>query len=40
MNNFQIVKIQPEGVAWHLFDFFCQFQPAIAYKSFAYKKSV
>ena len=21
VNNFQIAKVQPQGVAWHLFDF-------------------
>ena len=35
-NNFQIkVQLQWQGVA---FDFFCQFQPTVAYKSAAYKK--
>ena len=33
VNNFQIAKIQP-----HLI--FCQFQPGVAYKSVAYRKSV
>ena len=33
-NNFQIAKVQPQGVA----QFFCQFQPGVAYKSAAYTK--
>ena len=32
-NNFQIAKVKPQGVA-------CQFEPGVAYKSVAYKKSV
>ena len=36
-NNFQIAKVQPQGVAKFLLDFF-QFQPGLAYKSVAYKK--
>ena len=39
-NNFQIAKVQPQGVVQLLLDFFCQFQPAVAYKSVPYKKSV
>ena len=39
VNNFQIAKVQPQGVAFAYF--FCQFQPGVAYKSVAYiKKSV
>ena len=29
--NFQIVKVQPQTIA------FCQFQPGVAYKSVGYK---
>ena len=36
-NNFQIAKVQPQGVASLLLDF-CQFQPGVAYKSVAYLK--
>ena len=36
-NNFQIAKVQRQGVALFLLDFF-QFQPGVAYKSVAYKK--
>ena len=32
-NNFQIAKVKPQGVV-------CQFEPGVAYKSVAYKKSV
>ena len=32
-------KVQPQGVAYLLLNF-CKFQPGIAYKSVAYKKSV
>ena len=39
-NNFQIPKVQLQGVAQNLLNFFCQFQPGVAYKSVAYKKSV
>ena len=39
LNNFQMSKIQPHGVAYHLLEF-CQFQPGIACKSVAYKKPV
>ena len=35
-NNFQIAKVQPQGVANFLL-FFCQFKPGVAYKSVAYK---
>ena len=38
-NSFQKVKVQPKGVAWLLLKFFYQFQPAVAYKSVAYKKA-
>ena len=37
--NFQIAKVQPYGVASLLLYIFCQFQPGVAYKSVAYKKS-
>ena len=37
-NNFQIVKVQPQGIAYPLFNFFGQFQPHVAYKSAAYTK--
>ena len=37
-NNFQIPKVQPQGVAQNLLNFFCQFQPGVGYKSVAYKK--
>ena len=36
-SNFQIAKVQPQGVGWLLLNF-CQFQPNVAYKSVAYKK--
>ena len=39
VNNFQVAKAQPQGVSYPLLDF-CQFQPGVAYKSVAYKKSV
>ena len=39
VNNFQIAKVQPQGVAQHLVEIaFRQFQPSVAYKSVAYKK--
>ena len=38
-NNFQIPKVQPQGVAQNLLNFFCQFQSGVAYKSVAYKKA-
>ena len=38
-NNFQIAKVQPLGVAWVLLDFL-PILAGVAYKSFAYKKSV
>ena len=38
VNNFQIVKVQPQDNASHLLDF-CQFLPGIAYKSVAHKKA-
>ena len=38
--NFQITKVQPQGVAELLLNFFSQFQSDLAYKSVAYKKSV
>ena len=37
VNNFQISKVQPQGVAYHLLNF-CQFPPGVAYKSVAYIK--
>ena len=40
VNNLQIVKVQPQGVAYSIYLIFCQFQPGIAYKSVTYKKSV
>ena len=27
VSNFQMAKVQSRGVAYHLHDFFCQFQP-------------
>ena len=38
VNNFQIAKVQPQGVAYCLICW--QFQPGVAYKSGGYKKSV
>ena len=38
MNNFQIAKVQPQVAAWHLLNFFCQFQSVVAYKSVIYNK--
>ena len=38
-NNYQIAKVQPQGVAQRLL-IFRQFQPGVAYKSVAYIKSV
>ena len=38
-NNFQIAKVQPQGVAY-LCLIFCQFKPGVAYRSVAYKNSV
>ena len=40
VNNFQMAKVQPQGVAWLLLGFFSQIQLGIAYKSDPYKKSV
>ena len=40
VNNSQIAKVQPQGVACLLLGFFFQIQLGIAYKSDAYKKSV
>ena len=38
VNNFQIAKVQPQGVALHFL--ICpKFEPGVAYKSVAYKKS-
>ena len=37
-NNFQRVKVQPQGVAQLLLIFFCKFQPGVAYKCVAYIK--
>ena len=39
VNNFEIAKVQPQGVAWQLLEVFCQFQTGVAYKSVAYKKA-
>ena len=39
VNNFQIAKVQPRGVAQHFLTF-CQFQPGVGYKSVAYKKKL
>ena len=39
VNNFQIAKVQPQGVAMNFLDFF-QFQPGIAYESVLGKKSL
>ena len=35
----QIANVQPQGVAYICL-IFCKFQPGVAYKSAAYKKSV
>ena len=40
VNNFQMAKVQPQGVAWLFLGFFSQIQLGIVYKSDAYKKSV
>ena len=40
VNNFQIAEVQTEDDAWYLLDFFCKFQPGVAYESVAYKKRV
>ena len=40
MNNFQIVKVQPQDVAYSICLTFCQFQPDFAYKSVFVCKSV
>ena len=42
VNNIEIAKVQPQGVALLLsiYLIFCQFHPAVPYKSVAYKKSV
>ena len=37
LNNYQLTKVHPQGVAKHLLDFF-PFQSGVAYKSVAYKK--
>ena len=37
-NNFQIAKVQPQGVVWLLLDFYL-FQPGVIYKSVSYKKA-
>ena len=39
VNNFQIAKVDPQDVLGICMNF-CQFQPGVAYKSVAYKKSV
>ena len=36
----QFAKVYPQGVAYHLPDFFCQFQLGVACNSVAYKESV
>ena len=38
VNNFQIAKVQSQGVTQLLLNSFFQFQPDVAYKSVAYKK--
>ena len=38
-NIFHIAKVQPQGFACTLLDFFCQFQPGVAYKSVTYNKN-
>ena len=38
-NNFQIVKVQPQGLLSFCL-IFCKFQPGVAYKCVAYKKNV
>ena len=42
VNNIEIAKVQPQGVALLLsiYLIFCKFQPVARYKSVAYKKSV
>ena len=40
VNNFQVAKVQPQGDTKLFLEFFCQFQPDVACKSVAYKKSV
>ena len=40
VSNFKMAKVRPRGTAYHLHDFFCQFQLGVAYKSVAYKKSM
>ena len=40
VNNFQIANVQHQDIAYLLLNFFYQFQPGVAYKSVAYKKSV
>ena len=37
---FQLAKVQVQGVANYLLDLFCQFDPVVANKNAAYKKSV
>ena len=39
-NNFQIAKVQPQGVVANSCLIFYQFRLGVAYKSVAYKKSV
>ena len=39
VSNFQIVKVQPQGVTEYFYDF-CSFQAGLAYKSVAYEKSM
>ena len=36
--NFKIAKVQPQGAAKPLLNFFCQFQPGVAYESAPYTK--
>ena len=40
VNNFQVVKVQPQGVASICLIFFCQFQPDVAYENVACEKNV
>ena len=38
VNNFQIAKVQPQGLRTICLIFFCQFEPGVAYKGVAYTK--
>ena len=41
VNNFQIAKVQPQGVAQYLLDFLpISADKSVAFKSVAYKKNV